>query len=83
LDLEKFETGRQKLIFKNNISKNNIHLDSVKQLIINKNIAVELICNETEIKHYDEERIIQVIHNLLSNAIKFCAKLMENKHFGN
>jgi hypothetical protein len=41
LDLEKFETGKQKLIFKKNISKNYIHFDSVKQLIINKNITVD------------------------------------------
>lgn len=75
LDLEKFETGKQKIyLSKNNISqtiKNT--LDSVKQLLLNKNITIEFNDIDKEIKaFYDEERIIQVIHNLLSNAIKFC-----------
>ncbi|MFT7396554.1 MAG: Na+/proline symporter/nitrogen-specific signal transduction histidine kinase [Flavobacterium sp.] len=77
LDLEKFETGKQKLyLSKKDISKTIINtLDSVRQLIINKNITVEFTGDKTEIKaFYDEERIIQVIHNLLSNAIKFCSK---------
>jgi Na+/proline symporter/signal transduction histidine kinase len=77
LDLEKFETGKQKLyLSKKNISKTITNtLDSVRQLIINKNITVEFTGAKTEIKaFYDEERIIQVIHNLLSNAIKFCSK---------
>ncbi|WP_339920564.1 sensor histidine kinase [uncultured Flavobacterium sp.] len=75
LDLEKFETGKHKIyLSKNNISKTIKNtIDSVIQLINNKNIAI--IFNEAseEIKaFYDEERIIQVVHNLLSNAIKFC-----------
>jgi Na+/proline symporter/signal transduction histidine kinase len=77
LDLEKFETGKQKLyLSKNNISETIVNtLDSLRQLIINKNIAVEFTGANTEIKaFYDKERIIQVIHNLLSNAIKFCSK---------
>jgi signal transduction histidine kinase len=71
LDLEKFETGKQKLyLSKKNISKTITNtLDSVRQLIINKNITVDFTGAKTEIKaFYDEERIIQVIHNLLSNA---------------
>jgi len=75
LDLEKFETGKQKIyLSKNDISKTIANtLESLRQLIINKNITVEF--DGTEIKaFYDEERIIQVIHNLLSNAIKFCPK---------
>ncbi|PWA05798.1 sensor histidine kinase [Flavobacterium psychrotolerans] len=77
LDLEKFETGKQKIyLSKNNISKTvEKTLDSLKQLIKNKNIIVEFTEASKEIKaFYDEERIIQVIHNLLSNAIKFCSK---------
>jgi signal transduction histidine kinase len=43
LDLEKFETGKQKLyLSKKNISKTITNtLDSVRQLIINKNITVD------------------------------------------
>jgi len=76
LDLEKFETGKQKLyLSKNNISKTiNNTLQSVKQLLTNKNIEVQFEQASQEIKaFYDEERIIQVIHNLVSNAIKFCS----------
>lgn len=76
LDLEKFETGKQKIY----LSKNNIvktikkTLASVNQLIINKNISVHFNDENHEIKaFYDEERIIQVVNNLLSNAIKFCS----------
>jgi hypothetical protein len=58
LDLEKFETGKQKLyLSKKNISKTITNtLDSVRQLIINKNITVEFTGAKTEIKaFYDEE----------------------------
>ena len=77
LDLEKFETGKQKIY----LSRNNIvktvekTLDSLKQLINNKKIQIEFEDAGKEIRaFYDEERIIQVIHNLLSNAIKFSAE---------
>ncbi|MBU0940914.1 MAG: GHKL domain-containing protein [Bacteroidetes bacterium] len=78
LDLEKFETGKQKIY----LSKNDISLtitktlNSLNQLIVNKNIDIDLKNNHSEIKaFYDEERIVQVIHNLLSNAIKFCPEI--------
>ena len=78
LDLEKFETGKQKIY----LSRNNIALTvektlaSVKQLINNKKIQVSFEDAGKEIRaFYDEERIIQVIHNLLSNAIKFSAEI--------
>lgn len=74
LDLEKFETGKQKIyLSKNDISKTIKNtLDSLQQLIKNKKITVEFKEASYEIKaFYDEERIIQVINNLLSNAIKF------------
>ena len=77
LDLEKFETGKQKIY----LSRNNIALtvektlESVKQLITNKKIQLVFEDAGKEIKaFYDEERIIQVIHNLVSNAIKFSAE---------
>jgi signal transduction histidine kinase len=75
LDLEKFETGKQKIyLSKNNISKTiSKTLDSVQQLINKKDIKIKFKGATKETKaFYDEERIIQVIHNLVSNAIKFC-----------
>ena len=77
LDLEKFETGKQKIyLSKNNITKTiKKTLDSLNQLIKNKNITVEFKDSNKEIRaFYDEERIVQVIHNLVSNAIKFCSE---------
>ena len=74
LDLEKFETGKQKIyLSKNDISKTIQNtLDSLQQLVKNKKITVEFNETSQEIKaFYDEERIIQVVNNLLSNAIKF------------
>ncbi|MEM8522361.1 sensor histidine kinase [Flavobacterium sp. PL12] len=74
LDLEKFETGKQKIyLSKNDISRTIKNtLDSLQQLIRNKKIIVEFHESSQEIKaFYDEERIIQVVNNLLSNAIKF------------
>lgn len=90
LDLEKFETGKQKIyLSKNNISKTiSKTLESVQQLINNKDIKIKFKAASKVIKaFYDEERIIQVIHNLVSNAIKFCPeiagkiiiKVIENK----
>ncbi|MDI6033148.1 sensor histidine kinase [Flavobacterium sp. LB2P84] len=78
LDLEKFETGKQKIyLSRNNITKTIKNtLDSLNQLIKNKNISIEFDGSNKEIRaFYDEERIIQVIHNLLSNAIKFCSEI--------
>lgn len=75
LDLEKFETGKQKIyLSKNNICQTiNNTLESLQQLITNKKIRVLFEQESHEIKaFYDEERIIQVLHNLFSNAIKFC-----------
>jgi Na+/proline symporter/signal transduction histidine kinase len=76
LDLEKFETGKQKIyLSKNNITKTIKNtLESLNQLIKNKKIRIEFDDSNKVIRaFYDEERIVQVIHNLLSNAIKFCS----------
>ncbi|WP_158728460.1 MULTISPECIES: sensor histidine kinase [unclassified Flavobacterium] len=77
LDLEKFETGKQKIyLSKNNITKTILTTTtSLNQLIKNKKITIDFDKADHVIKaFYDEERIVQVIHNLLSNAIKFCSE---------
>jgi signal transduction histidine kinase len=77
LDLEKFETGKQKIyLSKNNITKTILTtITSLNQLIKNKKITIYFDKTDHVIKaFYDEERIVQVIHNLLSNAIKFCSE---------
>lgn len=74
LDLEKFETGKQKIYptqgnIVQTISKS---LSPLQQLISNKKIHIEFDENQhSVIVFFDEERIIQVITNLVSNAIKF------------
>jgi signal transduction histidine kinase/Na+/proline symporter len=75
LDLEKFETGKQKIyLSKNTISETiSSTLESLNQLIKNKNITIDFSPNNAIKAFYDEERITQVIHNLMSNAIKFCS----------
>lgn len=75
LDLEKFETGKQKIYpAEGDISKTiRKAIDPLHQLLSNKNITFkfdEVVPKVLVI--YDEERIIQVVTNLLSNAIKFC-----------
>lgn len=75
LDLEKFETGKQKIyLTKNNLVQtitNTLH--PLQHVIQNKNIRVEFVNKSSEIRvFYDEERILQVVHNLVSNALKFC-----------
>jgi K+-sensing histidine kinase KdpD len=75
LDLEKFETGKQKLYLSKKYFKTITNtLDSVRQLIINK-ISLSVYWAKTEIKRSMTKRIIQVIHNC-QNAIKFCSKMM-------
>ncbi|TRW25768.1 sodium:proline symporter [Flavobacterium zepuense] len=74
LDLEKFETGKQKI---NSAYYNLDHtiekaLEPLQQLIRNKGISIHQVqCGITD-AFYDEDRIVQVITNLISNAIKFC-----------
>lgn len=91
LDLEKFESGKQKVFLTENNFIDTIHtvITSLQQLISNKNITLNLqIDSKIRTFCYDEERIIQVLHNLLSNAIKFCEddgsieiSLQENDNF--
>lgn len=75
LDLEKFDSGKQTLyITSNNLTSTiNKAIDSLQQLIVNKNISLKKQFEiENDVLLYDEDRIIQVVTNLLSNAIKFC-----------
>ncbi|NCT17026.1 MAG: GHKL domain-containing protein [Flavobacteriia bacterium] len=76
LDLEKFETGKQKIyLSENQITKTfEKVINPLKQLLNNKSIQVNTHFEIEDFKLlYDEERIIQVFTNLLSNAIKFCS----------
>lgn len=74
LDLEKFETGKQKLHAKRYNLKETVEksIEPLKQLIKNKNIMVHIESKPSMMAFYDEDRIFQVMTNLLSNAIKFC-----------
>jgi Na+/proline symporter/signal transduction histidine kinase len=74
LDLEKFETGQQKIHTARNTIFKTVEnaIEPLQQLIRNKNITIDLdFKNDIQID-YDEDRIIQVITNLLANAITFC-----------
>ncbi|NJO03549.1 MAG: GHKL domain-containing protein [Bacteroidia bacterium] len=77
LDLEKFESGKQKLNF-SYVSINEVvreALDSVYQLIQDKHIQLRQQLDETLPPiPADRDRLTQVLLNLLSNAIKFCHK---------
>ncbi len=75
LDLEKLETGKQKI----HVTESNIiqtiqnAVNPLQQLLSNKRIAFTFKDKDQEIYClYDDERIIQVVTNLVSNAIKFC-----------
>ncbi|NMM47976.1 sensor histidine kinase [Marinigracilibium pacificum] len=74
LDLEKFESGKQKL----NTQLTNINdiintsIKNVSSIIREKNIDLKIELTDSMIDTYvDRDMIIQVILNLLSNAIKF------------
>jgi Na+/proline symporter/nitrogen-specific signal transduction histidine kinase len=75
LDLEKFESGKQKLYVVplqiNELIRESI--DSVSQLMREKGINLQLgLQKELPQTLGDRDRLMQVLLNLLSNAIKFC-----------
>lgn len=74
LDLEKFETGKQKIQPEKHdlIATINQTLESLQQLIKNKGITIYFEPNKSIYAFYDEDRIVQVLTNILANAIKFC-----------
>lgn len=77
LDLEKFETGKQKLHFSEYFFEDTINkaIDPLKHLMDMNKITLILEAPKSKLKAvYDEERMIQVINNLISNAIKFAKK---------
>ena len=74
LDLEKFETGKQKINLEYNDLVETIQntIEPLQQLIKNKSITLYFENNKSVKTLYDEDRIVQVITNLVSNSIKFC-----------
>lgn len=78
LDLEKFETGKQKMTLTegNIIATIRKSVNPLRQLMLNNKISFDFQENQKPIMgFYDEERIIQVITNLVSNAIKFSSEI--------
>ncbi|WP_395054399.1 ATP-binding protein [Flavobacterium sp.] len=77
LDLEKFETGKQKI----NVAVYNIIetiekvIEPLQHLINNKNITIYVEGKSSLTAVYDEDRIFQVITNLVFNSIKFCPEI--------
>ncbi len=75
LDLEKFESGNQKL----NLGKQHIAqvidevVSSMRRTIESKHIRLEVnLADSIPATYFDYDRMVQVFTNLLSNAVKFC-----------
>ena len=74
LDLERYESGRQKLTLVKVVCSELIQdsLEAMDQLIKDKNITVKLeFENPQQIIICDRDKLMQVFLNLLSNALKF------------
>ncbi len=75
LDLERFESGSQKLSMQPTNIKELIYeaVDGLQQLINQKDIELRVdISSELPTLNLDSDRIQQVLINLISNAIKYC-----------
>lgn len=74
LDLEKFETGKQKIHPEKHdlITTINQTIEPLQQLIKNKDITLYFEPNKSFYAFYDDDRIVQVLTNIIANAIKFC-----------
>ena len=74
LDLERYESGRQKLTL-SRVTPRELIQDSVEaldQLIREKNIQVQIKMENPELEIVaDRDKLIQVLLNLLSNSLKF------------
>ncbi|MEZ4800074.1 MAG: sensor histidine kinase [Flavobacteriales bacterium] len=74
LDLERYESGRQKLTLNRCTAFELIHdsVEAVNQLIVEQKITLDIIDNTNDIELIaDKDKMIQVFLNLLSNALKF------------
>ncbi|WP_276498032.1 sensor histidine kinase [Pontibacter litorisediminis] len=75
LDLERFESGRQKLSLEPLQLKEVIAeaVEALEQLVQEKDIALVVdVQHSLPSIHADRDRLMQVLVNLISNAIKFC-----------
>lgn len=80
LNLEKYESGRQK-IYPVSFDLKNLVLEiiqSLKPLSDERSVNMKLICpDSTILLHADKDLIAQLIYNFLSNAIKFAQQQIE------
>ncbi|MFD1186669.1 ATP-binding protein [Pontibacter rugosus] len=75
LDLERFESGRQKLNMEPVELKELVQesVEALEQLVQEKNIELVVdVQHSLPSINADRDRLIQVLVNLISNAIKFC-----------
>ncbi len=74
LDLDKLESGKQKLLLTETSLKQTIEqaVEALSQLIKMKGITMKFSIDSDSVIYFDEDQITQVLTNILSNAIKFC-----------
>jgi len=80
LNLEKYESGRQKIYPTSFDIKTLIEeiIESLQTLALEQKLEIKLNCpNSILLVHADKDLIRQVVYNLLSNAIKFSSSTIE------